>query len=147
MSWLQYFTIPHLLLILCGLIDLRLHLLTNSSMSWRNTEFLLKNKLLSFFIPPSLTVLLLLLPPGSHSHHHAGVQKLLRWVCPWPSASNAAHAEREEEEWIESSAPPLTPTPHTHSPTQSQNNNMLLCAAAYNVKLMWNSAVERNIVM
>lgn len=82
-------------------------------------------KLLARIIPSSCP------PPGSHSHHHAGVQKLLRWVCSSPSASHAAHAEGEQEgEWIESSAPLLTPSLHTHShsPTRPQNNNAFVCA-------------------
>lgn len=83
-------------------------------------------------------------PPGSHSHHHAGVQKLLRWVCPSPSASHAAHAEGVEEgKWIESSAPFLTPSPHTHAHPLILKITMFLCAPrsllAYNIKLNWNT--------
>lgn len=80
-------------------------------------KFLLnKTKVPALIIPPSLLSLPSSPPPGSHSHHYAGVQKLLRWVCPSPSASHAAHAEGEEEgKWIEYSAPLLTPSPHIHS--------------------------------
>lgn len=98
-------------------------------MQSREAESLLnKAKLPAFVLPPSL-VSPPSSPPGSHPHHHAGVQKLLRWVCPSPSASHAAHAEGEEEgEWIESSAPLLTPPPNhhsTHSPTHLEKNNRM----------------------
>lgn len=103
-----------------------------------------KKKILALIIPPSFLSPPSCPPPGSHSHHHAGVQKLLRWVCSSPSASHAAHAEGEQEgEWIESSAPLLTPPPpphhtYTHSLPLILKITMLLCVHrslfAYNIQ-------------